>query len=67
MKHSRPFRLVPLLAVTFAAVFLHQRFLREASGFVAGPEVLVFLFPVGMMLFVIGLAPRMWRANQPIS
>ncbi len=48
-------------AVTFAAVFLHHHFLQEASGFVVGPEVLVFFFPLSMMLFVIGLAPRMWQ------
>ena len=38
------------LAVSFAALLLHHNFQREATFFVAGPELLVFFFPVALAI-----------------
>jgi Glycosyltransferase family 87 len=45
-------------AVSFAAFVLHHRFEREATWFVAGPELLIFLFPLVLVLFVLSAAPQ---------
>lgn len=45
-------------AVSLAGFVLHHRFEREATWFVAGPELLIFLFPLALALFVLSAAPQ---------
>jgi hypothetical protein len=69
--HNRTARLTRLLAVTvlagewilaflvsFAALVLHRTFYREATFFVAGPELLMYLFPLTLGLFVLSVTPQ---------
>ena len=46
------------LPVSFAALVLRHRFEREGTLFVAGPELLIFLFPLALALFVLSVAPQ---------
>ena len=46
------------LPVALATLVLRHRFEREGTLFVAGPELLTFLFPLALALFVMSVAPQ---------
>lgn len=50
--------------VSFAALVLRYRFQREATPFVGGPELLMYVFPAEVALFVLCAAPPFWRAHE---
>jgi len=45
-------------SVSFAALVLRHDFEREATLFVIGPELLIFVFPMVLALFVLSVTPR---------
>ena len=51
------------LPVSFAAFALQHRFEREATWFVAGPELVTFLFPLALALFLLCVAPQVLRSR----
>ena len=52
------------LIVCFAVVIMHQTVQREATPFVAGPELLVFLFPLALAPFVLDAALLFIRRHR---
>jgi hypothetical protein len=55
------------VGVCFAVVALRHRFGRESSPFVAGPELLVFFFPLALSLFVLNEAARLYLPEHQIG
>lgn len=55
---------VVALAVSIAALAMRVKFGSEASVFVAGPEFLVFFFPLALALFVLSVAPKVSRGSE---
>jgi hypothetical protein len=51
------------LAVAFGAFVLRHSFEREATLLVAGPEMLAFVFPLALALFVLSVAPQVGRTE----
>ena len=78
--HNRTARLTRLLAVTvltgewilaflvsFAALVLRHTFHREDTFFVAGPEFLMYLFPLTLGLFMLSIAPQVLAETRAKS
>ena len=55
------------VGVCFAVVVLRHRFGRESNPFVAGPELLVFFFPLALSLFVLNEAARLYLPEHQID
>ena len=55
------------LLVSFAAIVLQYKLEREATLFVGGPEILIFVFPGTLALFVLSVAPQLCRTNRPTA
>ena len=54
-------------AVCFAVLTLHHAFEREATPFVASPELLVFLFPLTLCLVFLSLIPEILRWRPQVG
>ncbi len=52
------------LAVSFTAFAFNHRFQHEATLFVGAPELLVYVFPLALALFVLSAAPESWRMSE---
>lgn len=55
------------LPVSFAVLALHLRFEHEATWFVAGPELVTYMFPLALALFLLSAAPQVLRAPETAS
>jgi hypothetical protein len=49
--------------VSVAVLTLHWKFERETTLFIAGPEFLMFYFPIFLGLFVLSAAAQAWRTE----
>jgi len=52
---------VAALPVSLSVLLFHTHFERETTWFVAGPEALIFYFPVFLGVFLLSAGPRAWR------